>query len=85
MTKIVLVATSAAELKGHATGLWIEELAVPYYQFKNAGYDVVIASPSGGPIPIDKNSMAGDFFDNTSKKFMVSFSLDIPSHRLIII
>lgn len=30
MTKVVLVSTSAPELKGHKTGLWIEELAAPY-------------------------------------------------------
>jgi hypothetical protein len=72
MTKIVLVSTSATELKGHATGLWLEELAVPYYLFKNAGYDVVIASLAGGPVPIDKSSMMGGFFDDASKQFMVS-------------
>jgi putative intracellular protease/amidase len=72
MTKIIIVATSASELKGHATGLWIEELAVPYYKFKEAGFDVVIASPIGGPIPIDKSSMGEGFFDDASKKFMVS-------------
>jgi len=70
MTKVVLVATSATELKGHATGLWIEELAAPYYQFKKAGYDVVIASPAGGAVPIDAGSMAEGFFTEEAKKFM---------------
>ncbi|KAL3756548.1 hypothetical protein ACHAWU_009942 [Discostella pseudostelligera] len=70
MTKIVIVSTSATELKGHPTGLWIEELAVPYYQFTDAGYEVVIASPAGGPIPIDKSSMSGEFFNDACKKFM---------------
>ncbi len=81
MTKIIIVSTSATDLKGHATGLWIEELAVPYYQFKNAGYDVVITSVAGGPVPIDKSSMIGGFFDDASKQFMVSKyvnTLDIP-------
>ena len=32
MTKVVLVATSATSLQGHDTGLWIEELAAPYYE-----------------------------------------------------
>lgn len=70
MTKVVLVATSATELKGHATGLWIEELAAPYYIFKKAGYEVVIASPAGGPVPIDAGSMAEGFFTEEAKKFM---------------
>mmetsp|Transcript_23253 Transcript_23253/g.39747 ORF Transcript_23253/g.39747 Transcript_23253/m.39747 type:complete len:226 (+) Transcript_23253:67-744(+) len=70
MTKVVIVATAATELKGHPTGLWIEELATPYYQFKTAGYEVVVASPGGAAIPIDVNSMAGDFFTDEAKKFM---------------
>ncbi|KAL3769033.1 hypothetical protein ACHAW5_005149 [Stephanodiscus triporus] len=70
MTKIVFVSTSAAKVKDHLTGLWLEELAVPYYQFKSLGYEVVVASPAGGPIPIDSSSMKGDFFNDDCKKFM---------------
>lgn len=70
MTKVVLVATSATELKGHATGVWIEEVAAPYYLFKKAGYDVVIASPAGGAVPIDAGSMAEGFFTDAAKKFL---------------
>ena len=70
--KVVLVSTSASKLKDHDTGLWIEEMAAPYYLFKGAGYDIVIASPLGGPIPIDKGSMGGGFFTDEAKKFMVS-------------
>ena len=43
----------------------------PYYQFKNAGYEVVVSSPAGGPIPIDAGSMAEGFFTADAKKFMV--------------
>jgi putative intracellular protease/amidase len=67
---VVLVSTSAAFLKGHPTGVWLEELAAPYYKFKAAGFEVVIASPRGGPIPIDANSIKGDFFTAEAKKFM---------------
>lgn len=70
MTKVILVATSATELKGHSTGLWIEELAAPYYLFKKAGYEVVIASPAGGAVPIDPQSMTEGFFTEEAKKFM---------------
>jgi len=38
--------------------------------FKDAGYDVVIASPKGGPVPIDSNSLGADFFTDEAKKFM---------------
>ena len=34
MVKVVIVCTSAPELKGHPTGLWLEELAGPYYVFQ---------------------------------------------------
>jgi len=67
---IVIVSTSAAQLGDHPTGLWIEELAAPYYKFKEAGFDVVLASIQGGPVPIDAGSMAGDFFTDEAKKFM---------------
>mmetsp|Transcript_41455 Transcript_41455/g.99326 ORF Transcript_41455/g.99326 Transcript_41455/m.99326 type:complete len:226 (-) Transcript_41455:961-1638(-) len=68
--KVVLVSTSASELQGHPTGLWLEEFATPYYMFKEKGYDVVMASPAGGAIPIDGNSLGGDFFVDDAKKFL---------------
>lgn len=40
------------------TGVWLEEFAVPYYIFKNAGFDIVVASPKGGVSPIDKSSVS---------------------------
>jgi len=74
ITQIVLIATSASELKGHPTGLWIEELASPYYEFKEAGFEVEIASPNGGAVPIDATSLGEGFFTEPAKKFMVSAS-----------
>lgn len=70
MPKIVIVSTSADDLSGHPTGLWIEELATPYYIFKEAGHEVVVASPAGGAVPIDASSMAEGFFTEEAKKFM---------------
>lgn len=69
--QVVLVCTSATELQGHPTGLWIEELACPYYLFKEQGYEIVIASPAGGPVPIDGASLGEGFFTEEAKKFMV--------------
>jgi putative intracellular protease/amidase len=69
--KIVLVATSASKLKSHDTGLWIHELASPYYEFVEKGdYEITIASPAGGAVPIDAGSMAEGFFNDECKKFM---------------
>lgn len=70
MTKVLLVATSSAYLKDHPTGLWIEELASAYYIFEEAGYEITIASPKGGPIPIDSASLGEGFFTDYAKKFM---------------
>ena len=48
-TKVIIVSTAAPELAGFKTGLWLEECAAPYYKFKEAGCEVEIASPAGGP------------------------------------
>lgn len=53
-----MVLTSHSELgnSGHKTGFWIEEFASPYYVFKDAGFEITIASPKGGQPPIDPKS-----------------------------
>ena len=55
---ILIVATSHSQLgdTGRKTGLWLEELAFPYYIFKDAGGVMVLASPKGGPVPLDPKS-----------------------------
>ena len=55
---------------GHKTGLWLEEAAVPYYLFREKGFQVVLASIKGGEIPIDQGSLTGDFYVPQSQKFM---------------
>lgn len=62
--------TSESDLKGHKTGVWLEELAVPYYMFRAKGYQVLIASVKGGEIPIDGSSLQGDFYVDASKDFI---------------
>ena len=41
--------------------MWFEELAAPYYVFKDKGYEVVVASIQGGDPPVDGGSLQGDF------------------------
>ncbi len=45
--KILMVLTSHDQLgsTGKKTGFWLEELAAPYYVFKDAGAEIVLASP----------------------------------------
>jgi putative intracellular protease/amidase len=52
--KLLIVTTNADSLgPGHATGTWLEEYAVPYDAFQEAGAAIVVASPKGGATPID--------------------------------
>lgn len=56
--KILMVLTSHDQLgdTGHKTGFWLEEFAAPYYVFRDAGAEIVLASPRGGQPPIDPKS-----------------------------
>jgi putative intracellular protease/amidase len=55
---ILMVVTSHDHIDAdHETGLWLEEFAVPYKLFTDAGYTVTVASPKGGDTPIDPRSM----------------------------
>lgn len=58
MSKHILMVLTSADrlLNGEATGLWLEEFAVPYGVFKAAGYRIKVVSPKGGATPIDPRS-----------------------------
>lgn len=58
-SRILMIVTSNARMgdTGKPTGLWAEELAVPYYALADAGVDMTLASPAGGPAPIDPGSV----------------------------
>jgi putative intracellular protease/amidase len=45
--KVLMVITSHDQLgnTGRRTGFWLEELAAPYYVFKDAGVEITLASP----------------------------------------
>lgn len=60
--KILIVCTSHDKLQDGTTpaGLWLEELATPYYIFKEKGLHVDIASIKGGKIPLDPTSIDPD-------------------------
>lgn len=69
--RIVIVLTSHDQLgsTGRPTGFWLEELAAPYYRFKDSGVDVVLASPKGGRPPIDPKSNEPDFQTDETRRF----------------
>ncbi|NSX53418.1 type 1 glutamine amidotransferase domain-containing protein [Parasulfitobacter algicola] len=69
--KILMVLTSHDKLgeTGEKTGFWLEEFAAPYYVLKDAGAEVVLASPKGGQPPLDPKSDADDAQTEATKRF----------------
>ena len=69
--KILMVLTSHDQLgnTGRKTGFWLEELAAPYYTFKDAGAEIVLASPKGGLPPLDPKSNEPNFQTDLTRRF----------------
>ena len=69
--KVLIVITSHDQLgdTGEKTGFWLEEFACPYYQLKDAGVSLVLASPRGGQPPLDPKSDAPDFQTDDTRRF----------------
>jgi putative intracellular protease/amidase len=66
---IVLTSHDTLGATGRKTGFWLEELAAPYYRFKEAGATVVLASPAGGQPPLDPKSNEPDFQTELTRRF----------------
>ncbi|WP_133916919.1 type 1 glutamine amidotransferase domain-containing protein [Streptomyces sp. NBC_00582] len=69
--KVLIVLTSHDELgdTGVKTGFWLEELAAPYYRFKEAGWEITLASPKGGQPPLDPKSNEPGFQTDDTRRF----------------
>lgn len=69
--KILMVLTSHEQLgdTGAKTGFWLEELAAPYYVFKDAGAEITLASPKGGQPPLDPKSNEPMFQTEATHRF----------------
>jgi putative intracellular protease/amidase len=69
--KVLIVLTSHDQLgnTGRKTGFWLEELAAPYYAFKDAGVEIVLASPLGGQPPLDPKSNEPMFQTELTHRF----------------
>jgi putative intracellular protease/amidase len=59
---VLIVTTSHAEMgsTGHRTGVWLEELAAPYYALLDGGAQVTLASIKGGEVPFDPRSLPAE-------------------------
>ena len=69
--KVLMVLTSHDELgtTGEKTGFWLEEFTSPYYTFKDADAEIVIASIKGGQPPLDPKSDAPDAQTESTRRF----------------
>ena len=67
--RALLVVTSTRDAGELTSGYWFEELATPYYILKNAGWEVVIASPKGGAAPRDPMSEEDDWMTDATRLF----------------
>lgn len=67
---VLVVATSHDRMgeTGHQTGVWLEELATPYYVLLDGGAQVTLASISGGPIPWDPRSLPAQEVGGSGEK-----------------
>lgn len=68
---VLMVLTSHDTLgnTGRKTGFWLEELAAPYYVFKDAGAEITLASPKGGQPPLDPKSDEPMFQTDFTRRF----------------
>jgi len=57
--RVLMIVTSNSRMgeTGKPTGIWTEELTVPYYIFLDAGIEIEIESPLGGAAPFDPSSI----------------------------
>lgn len=79
MANILVVLTSHNQLgdTGHPTGFWLEELAAPYYVFKDAGAEVTLASPEGGQPPLDPKSDDPDAQTEATRRFKADSAANV--------
>ncbi len=68
--KALIVVTSHGQLgsTGKKTGYYLPEVTHPFFELKEAGFQVDIASPIGGKPPLDERSR--DLSDEKNRKFL---------------
>lgn len=71
MKKILLIVTNVGiyESGKYKTGLWLSELTHIYHAAKEKGWNLTIASPKGGVVPIDPESLKPLMLDKISKEY----------------
>jgi putative intracellular protease/amidase len=85
--KVLFVTTSHDQMGDTSamTGVWLEELAAPYYIFKDAGAELIIASPKGGLVPLDPKSESIIVATQSTKRFLKDpEAMDFLSHSTLL-
>lgn len=75
-TRALVIATNHGVLDiGKATGVFASEMTVPYYAFLDAGMEVDVASPNGGVIPVDPQSLKPAIRTEADDRFLADDEL----------
>lgn len=70
MKKLLLIVTNVDKYaSGLPTGLWLSELTHIYHKAKEKKWDITLASPKGGHVPIDPESLKPLVLDKISKDY----------------
>ena len=74
--RALVVATNHGVLDiGKPTGVFASEMTVPYYAFVDAGMSVDVASPKGGIIPVDPQSLRAPLRTEACDRFLADEEL----------
>ena len=69
--RALVIATNHGVLDvGKPTGVFASEMTVPYYAFLDAGMAVDVASPAGGAIPVDPQSLRAPMRTEACDRFL---------------
>lgn len=76
MKELLLIVTNIGMYESGRlkTGLWLSELTHIYHSAKEQNWNITIASPKGGPTPIDPESLKPLVLDKISKQYYESSS-----------
>lgn len=69
--KILIIVTNISTYANGTleTGLWLSELTHLYHSAREQGYEITIASPKGGNVPVDPESLKRFTLDRISKEY----------------
>jgi putative intracellular protease/amidase len=84
--RIVIVASNPAvsEQTGWPIGFWWAELAHPFWEFTERGYEVDVASPDGGPLQADAFSDPRDKSGYSAEDLISLGFINSPTHMKLV-